>query len=121
MRPEDYIVPVNDQDMCGLCVQYVKGQDIGYFILGDAFLRDWYAIHTYQPLRLGFVPHADSNRVKPVKAEVIYADSGDTSGYISSGISQKAIVQIAMSLSGLILVALILLIIFCPALLSQRF
>jgi hypothetical protein len=33
------------------------GQDQSYFLLGDVFLRNYYAIHDLESLRLGLVPH----------------------------------------------------------------
>ena len=33
------------------------GQDQSFFLLGDVFLRNYYAIHDLELLRLGLVPH----------------------------------------------------------------
>lgn len=123
IRPQDYIVPLNAFGTCGLCLQYQKAQDIGYWILGDVFLRDWYSIHSYSPMRMGFVPAANSGRSVPTQAQPTTStdgsnngqSSGDSSGQSQSGgLSQENInIIVGCVVAGLFL-GIILLIIFCP-------
>jgi len=53
MRSEDYVHKL-DGDLCAFCIDPYDGD---YWILGDAFMRGFYAVHDHDNARFGFVPH----------------------------------------------------------------
>lgn len=53
VRPEDYIVLITTDNICGFCLD---GTTNNRWILGDAFMRGWYSIHDITNKQMGFVP-----------------------------------------------------------------
>ena len=63
--PEDYVIEFNTSaKSCALCLSPSSSRD--YFILGDTFLRGWYAIHDFDNQRMGFIPQASSSKKEAV-------------------------------------------------------
>ena len=63
MRPEDYIHAINVGGIiCGICI---TGEDFDGWVLGGSFMKGFYNIHDYTTGRMGFVPHAGSQKTKP--------------------------------------------------------
>ena len=63
VTPEDYVVEVNVNNVCALCLYGRSSND--YWILGDAFMRGWYNIHDHTNERFGFIPFPDSPKTTP--------------------------------------------------------
>jgi len=73
--PEDYVIEFNTYTKkCSLCFS-AANQD--YWILGDAFLRGWYAIHDFDNMRMGFIPQAESTKTTPNSGYVTPIEEDD--------------------------------------------
>ena len=66
--PEDYVIEFNTfSKKCSICFT-AGNQD--YWILGDVFLRGWYAIHDFTNQRMGFIPQAGTTKTTPTTGSI---------------------------------------------------
>ena len=62
-HPDDYILTIENGAAEG-CLLGFAASDMPYWLLGDAFLRGYYSVHDMENNRIGFAPHATSNKKK---------------------------------------------------------
>lgn len=60
-HPDDYIITLEQSGVTG-CLLGFSGADSEYWLLGDVFLRGYYSVHDMTNDRIGFAPHATSNK-----------------------------------------------------------
>jgi hypothetical protein len=60
-HPEDYIIEITNEGVTG-CLLGFGASDMPYWLLGDVFLRGYYSVHDQANDRIGFAPHATSNK-----------------------------------------------------------
>ena len=61
VTPENYSIELGN-DVCSPCF---GSYNIDYWILGEAFLRDWYVVHDYDNSRFGFTRLPGSGLTAP--------------------------------------------------------
>ena len=61
VTPENYSIALSDT----VCTPAFGSYDIEYWVLGYAFLRDWYVIHDYENSRYGFTRLPGSSMPTP--------------------------------------------------------
>ena len=60
-HPEDYVLEITQEGVTG-CLLGFGASDAPYWLLGDVFLRGYYSVHDQANDRIGFAPHATSNK-----------------------------------------------------------
>ena len=55
VTPEMYSINVGSSEGEDVCAPCIGSYNINYWVLGQAFLRDWYVIHDYANARFGFI------------------------------------------------------------------
>ena len=66
MLPEDYIFY---DDLYGKCMLCIIDSGDETWLLGDAFMRGFYATHDHAEKRFGFAPHSLSTKNAPYPGE----------------------------------------------------
>jgi hypothetical protein len=51
VNPSDYAIPVDTNNLCGLCIVPVDQDE---WILGDVFMRGYYSMHDLTNNKIGF-------------------------------------------------------------------
>ena len=65
--PQDYIT----KDSKNICrVEFNKNNDSDIWVLGEAFLKGWYAAHDHANKKFGFAPHKTSTKLDPLAGTV---------------------------------------------------
>ena len=58
------MIPIETgSDMCFIC--FFAEPSLDRWLLGDTFLRGYYATHDYERRKMGFAPHATSTKPAP--------------------------------------------------------
>ena len=111
---------------CTFCLEaHAEDESEDYWELGLPFLEQYYVIHEYENLRMGFVPFENSAKSLPVAVTETLSASIDTS-IIGTGCNTVAGMPVwgftlmIVAIAGVVGVGIWAAVVFCPLLKGSR-